>query len=182
MRTAESFGVLPFYVVDWDKDFRRANRAAKGSDQWLEIERFRESRDAIKRLRGQGYKIYVSHLNEHSCELHELDFSQPSALVFGNENEGVHEDWVREADFVFRIPMRGFTQSYNTSVAAAISLTQVFKGSEGSFKSPKSLNSKEKELLRAFYYFRSVRRVGSILKNEILKKKLGKPAKGDLCT
>jgi tRNA (guanosine-2'-O-)-methyltransferase len=72
-------------------------------------------------------------------------------LVFGNEKEGVSEKALEFCDGTFRIPMWGFVESFNVSVAAAISLyisarrRRELLGREG------DLSSREEEALMAHY-------------------------------
>jgi tRNA (guanosine-2'-O-)-methyltransferase len=70
-------------------------------------------------LRKQGFKIVATSL-EAERTLEQLDFSQPMALCFGNELDGVTDELFGLADETFKIPMYGFTQSFNLSVALSL--------------------------------------------------------------
>lgn len=54
--------------------------------------------------------------------LEEVDFSRPTALVFGNEKLGVSAELLALCDGAFTIPMYGLTESLNVSVAASIAI------------------------------------------------------------
>ncbi len=54
--------------------------------------------------------------------LEDVDFSRPTALVFGNERLGVSAELLALCDGAFTIPMYGLTESLNVSVAASIAI------------------------------------------------------------
>ena len=47
------------------------------------------------------------------------------AIVFGNEGNGVSEEWLRDADQKLRIPIYGRAESLNVSASAAVLLYEV---------------------------------------------------------
>lgn len=120
MRSAEAFGFLAMYLVDKPgAKFKAANRVSKGAEKWLDVRPFGAPADAVKDLKKRGYQIWATDLNTpHSIDT--LDFSKPTAIVLGNEHEGVSEEMKSLCDGTFRIPMLGFSQSFNISVAAAL--------------------------------------------------------------
>ena len=59
--------------------------------------------------------------------LHELDLTEPVALVFGNEHSGVSEEIIKLADTNFKIPQVGIIRSLNISVACAITLYEAYR-------------------------------------------------------
>jgi tRNA (guanosine-2'-O-)-methyltransferase len=93
---------------------------------------------AIKRLKKDGYRIVATtpHLNDQ--ELPDFDLSLgKTALVFGTELEGISEAVLKEADEFLKIPMFGFTESFNISVSAAVvmhHLTDKLRRSEINWK------------------------------------------------
>jgi len=54
--------------------------------------------------------------------LDELPLDQKTALVFGTELKGLSDVALENSDYFVKIPMYGFTESFNISVSAAISL------------------------------------------------------------
>ena len=97
-----------------------------GADKWLSVEVARDTPACFATLRAQGYRILASHLGHGvpAIPLQEVDLAQPTALVFGNEHLGVSDEVLADADACFRIPMGGFAQSLNLSVAVAVSAWQ----------------------------------------------------------
>ena len=122
MRSSEAFGFLQMYKIDKPgMKFKAANRVTKGADKWLDVRPFAAPADAVKELKSRGYQVWATDLNTpHSIDT--LDFSRPTAIVLGNEHEGVSEEMKSLCDGTFRIPMMGFSQSFNISVAAALIL------------------------------------------------------------
>lgn len=120
MRSAEAFGFLAMYLVDKPgAKFKAANRVTKGAEKWLDARPFSSAADAVKDLKAKGYQIWATDLNtSHSIDT--LDWTRPTAIVLGNEHEGVSEEMKGLCDGTFQIPMLGFSQSFNISVAAAL--------------------------------------------------------------
>jgi tRNA (guanosine-2'-O-)-methyltransferase len=73
-------------------------------------------------LREQGYRIVATTPHMDDILLNELDLDQKTAIVFGTELEGLSTIAIENADAWMKIPMYGFTESFNISVSAAITL------------------------------------------------------------
>ena len=54
-----------------------------------------------------------------------IDWTKPWVIIFGNEHRGVSDDIVDIADENIFLPMLGFVQSLNISVAAAVTLYEI---------------------------------------------------------
>lgn len=122
MRSSEAFGFIQMCLVDRPgAKFKAANRVTKGAEKWLDVLPFSSPDSAISDLRARGYKIWATDLNTtHTID--NLDWTNPIAIVLGNEKEGVSEEMKAMCDGTFRVPMLGFSQSFNISVAAALIL------------------------------------------------------------
>lgn len=123
---------------------------SKNCDKWLTVREYKAVRPCLDRLRRTGYKIIVTSTSLRSDvkSIHEVDLSGKCAFVFGNEKRGVTEELEARADDFFTIPMMGFVESMNVSVAvgatAALTTTQCRSkvGSEDYY-----LSSEEKRAL-----------------------------------
>lgn len=168
MRTAEGLGYLPFHIVETQSAFKNANRTSQGAEKWLEVVRWQAPADFAQHVKQAGYRIAVTHLDTDSVPLSELDFTQPTALVFGNEQEGVSQEMIEVADVKCIVPMTGFVQSFNISVAAALILYHarqdrlVRAGRHG------DLNDDERLHLQAEYCMRALKNANAILKSHAL--------------
>ncbi|MGE0527301.1 MAG: TrmH family RNA methyltransferase [Bdellovibrionales bacterium] len=120
MRSCEAFGFLRMYLVDAPgARFKAANRVTRGAEKWLDVKRFGSPCAAAEDLKRLGYQICVTDL-EATASIGDLDWSRPTAVVLGNEKDGVSPEMKALSDRGFRIPMLGFSQSFNISVAAAL--------------------------------------------------------------
>ena len=131
LRTCECLGFQDIYVIEQQHKLKVARRITKGSHKWLDVSRFNESEnnalDCIKILKQKGYRIVAMTPHENDSTLEDFDISQKSALVFGSEKFGVSQTTLDHADAFLKIPMVGFTESMNVSVAAAITLSTLRK-------------------------------------------------------
>jgi tRNA (guanosine-2'-O-)-methyltransferase len=125
LRSAEAFGVQDVFIVTGKAPFRPNKFVTRNADKWLTVQQKPDIETAINDLQAKGYQVFASYLGEGTIPLQDIDLSKPTALLFGNEHSGVSEEAVRLADGKFIIPMQGFVQSFNISVAAALSLYDV---------------------------------------------------------
>jgi tRNA (guanosine-2'-O-)-methyltransferase len=158
LRTAESFGVQEVHVVEGpQKRYDRNKKISQNADKWLEVVRWKDTASCLAALKARGFLVYATHLGEGSRGLNDLSFAEPVALVFGNEHAGVSEAARRLADACFAIPMRGFSQSFNVSVAAAICLARAVDRRELERGRHGDLPPGELEALRIRFYALSVK-------------------------
>jgi tRNA (guanosine-2'-O-)-methyltransferase len=167
LRTCDAFGVQDVHVVEGPmKGFDRNKKISQNADKWLDVTRWSSTRECLGALRERGYAIHVSWLGEGSVGIADLDFSGPVALVFGNESRGVSDDALAMADARFAIPMRGFSQSLNVSVAAAVSLSRAIDRREAQRGRHGDLAEAEAEALRQRFYVLAVKQRSRIAKAE----------------
>ncbi len=161
MRTAEACGFLPFHVIRTGERFKNSARSSQGSDKWLDLHYWDDTGSCLRRLKETGYHIVATVPSADAQSIGEIDFSKKTAIVLGNEAEGISQSVFEHADSVCRIPMVGFVESFNISVAAALCLFQAFQN-RGELESG-DLSVREKDIWRAIYFYRSVRRPDEIL-------------------
>ena len=125
VRSADGFAagtVHLLYTVEEVPDLSRGVSAY--TDKWTTIEHHDAATDLIEALRTRDQRIYVTHLDEDAIDYLEIDWTQPAALVLGNEQRGCSQALLATADERVQIPMLGFAQSFNVSVAAAVILAE----------------------------------------------------------
>ncbi len=154
MRSSEAMGFQAVHLIEISEKFKEANRVTKGADKWLDVIRWKSTKECVENLRGNGYQILATHL-DGARPIDEMDFTRPTALVFGNEKDGVSPELLSLADHRVVIPMHGFVQSFNISVAAAIGLYHVFKERERKLGGNGDLTPEQQEILRAYFYLNS---------------------------
>lgn len=155
LRSAEAMGYQCAHVIELQEKFKSSARVTQGADKWLDVRKWKSTPECVSYLKEQGYQVLATHLDSRAKPIGEVDVTRPTALVFGNEKEGISEDMIRLADQTVIIPMQGFVQSYNISVAAAISLYHIFMERSRAFGKQGDLSDEEKLILRAEFSLRS---------------------------
>lgn len=126
VRNCDVFGIQDLHIIENKYNSYVSNQVAKGSQKWIDFHEYNQkeynTKDCIDNLRSKGYQIIATTPHNESCMLQDFDITKKSALVFGVEKEGVSDYILEEADGYLKIPMVGFTESLNISVAVAIIL------------------------------------------------------------
>ena len=124
LRSSDCFGIQDVHIIENRNTYEVNPDVALGSSKWLTLIKHNRlnnnTLDAFETLRKQGYRIVATtpHNNDHSLD--DLEINSKTALVFGNELEGLSDIALKNADDFVKIPMYGFTESFNISVSAAI--------------------------------------------------------------
>ena len=167
MRTSEGLGFQPFHVIRNEVKFKKSIRTSQGAHKWLDVEIWDDAPQCTNVLKERGYQIVVTHLDDAAKPLSDIDLTIPTALVFGNEKYGVSEAMLAAADYTAILPSPGFVQSYNISVAAAMSLFAAHDQRVKQFGRNGDLDTAEQERLRADFYMRTVNHSKDILKRHL---------------
>ncbi|MBU3680815.1 MAG: RNA methyltransferase [Flavobacterium sp.] len=120
MRSCEVFGIQQLNVVEEKFGKRIDKEIAMGAQKWVDVNRFESIGDCIQELKAKNYRIIATSPHENDCLVDDFDITKPAALFFGTERNGLSQDVLDQADGFLKIPMRGFTESLNISVSAAI--------------------------------------------------------------
>ncbi|HEY6098304.1 MAG TPA: RNA methyltransferase [Anaeromyxobacter sp.] len=175
LRTCEAFGVQELHAIEGPmKPYDRNKKISQNADKWLDLRRWSSTAECLARLRAEGFRIYATHLGGGSRPLDELSFSGKVALVFGNESRGVSREALSLADAAFAIPMRGFVQSFNVSVAAAISLAKAVERREAERGRHGDLPEADAAALRERFYVLAVKQRARIAKAERVSERRGR--------
>lgn len=121
-RSSEGLGFQEIHLIESVRS-KVSNRVTRGADDWLSIFSWKDH-SPLRELKKRGYQILATRF-ENARPIHEINFSQPTAIIFGNEKEGVSAEALELSDSSVFVPMRGFSQSFNISVAAALVLYHV---------------------------------------------------------
>lgn len=122
LRSCDCFGVQDIHVIEAHNPFNPAGDVAVGSSKWVDFYPYPDTPSAYNRLRQKGYRIVATTPHTNDTLINDLDISSPIALVFGTELTGLSPQAIDLADAYVKIPMFGFTESFNISVSAALSL------------------------------------------------------------
>ena len=154
MRSCEAMGFLGVHIIELSDKFKESQRVTKGADKWLNIEKWTETKPCLTELKSRGYKIVATHFDQ-AKPIFDFDFSEPTAIIFGNEKDGVTPEALELCDERMVIPMTGFVQSFNISVAAAISLFHAHSDRIRRIGESGNLSDIEKQILKAEYLVRA---------------------------
>ena len=127
LRSVDCFGLHDVHVIENRNDFTVDREVAMGASKWLNVSKYSKKEnntlEAIDQLRKHGYRIVATTPHEGDIKLEDFDLKKgKAALVFGTELTGISDVVKAEADEFLKIPMYGFTESFNISVSAAIIL------------------------------------------------------------
>lgn len=156
LRSCDAFGVQEVHVVAPSRPFLVSKVVSRRTERWLDICEHQSYDDVLPALTTRGMELVTTH-PEGVMEPEELAAIPRLALVLGNEHWGVHDKLVRAAGRSVRIPMRGFVESLNVSVSAAILLHHALKGRQGNL----AASDRQRLYARRLYY--SVKRADLVL-------------------
>ena len=122
LRSCDCFGIQDVHVVERRNNYSPNGDVSMGSDKWVDYYKYHTTQEAYSALRQQGYRIIATLPHEQDTMITDLDVHQPLALVFGTELTGLSQEAIDGADGYVKIPMYGFTESFNISVCAALTL------------------------------------------------------------
>jgi tRNA (guanosine-2'-O-)-methyltransferase len=127
LRSCDCFGIQDVHIIENRNEFEIDTEVTMGSSKWLSLKKYNQEENnslaAIKHLKKEGYRIVATTPHIDDQELPDFDlFAGKTALVFGSELPGISDIIMKEADEFLKIPMFGFTESFNISVSAAITM------------------------------------------------------------
>ncbi|HZF51354.1 MAG TPA: RNA methyltransferase [Polyangiaceae bacterium] len=130
LRSCDAFGLQRLHVIERSERFLSSRTVSRGSERWVEARTYGRSQDAIDALTASGHELVATH-PEGELVPDNLKTVPRLALVLGNERDGIHEELMAACRRSVRIPMRGFAESLNVSVTAAILLQHATEGRPG---------------------------------------------------
>ena len=130
VRSCDAFGVQELHAVQAADEFSVHHLVAAGSERWVDVQRYLQPEAAVEQLLQRGFELVETHpkgelLPEDLASVPRL------ALILGNEHRGIDTLLSRAARRRVRIPMRGFVESLNVSVCAAVLLAAATRGRVG---------------------------------------------------
>jgi len=129
MRNCDCFGIQDLHVIANHNQYELSKDVAMGAEKWVDMHSYYEkennTQDCIDEIKSQGFQIVATTPHTNDVFLPEFDVTKRSAFFFGTERDGLSDRVLDQADAFVRIPMYGFTESYNISVSAALVLHDV---------------------------------------------------------
>lgn len=155
LRSCDAVGILDvhaLYVAELPPKKRYARTTSGSATKWLRMHRHRSVEDCFDVVRASGKQVLVAALTEDAVDLHEVDFTKPTAVLFGNELRGASEEAIARADGALYIPMMGMVESLNISVACAVTLYEAQRqlAAAGRYDTPQLSEEEMAELREAW--------------------------------
>jgi len=130
IRSCDCFGIQDLHVIENSNEYTLNPDVVMGSSKWVDLHRYNEkdenTLDTINSLKEKGYRIVATTPHTNDVLLPDFDLSKgKSAFFFGTELTGLSDVVMNHADEFVKIPMYGFTESFNISVSAALVLNHL---------------------------------------------------------
>lgn len=122
VRSADAVGVFAAHAVTRDGTLAVADAVAQGARRWMRVHTHASLYEAFDGLREAGMHVLAAHLDDGAVDFREVDYTRPTAILLGQERDGVTAEAAARADRWVVVPMRGMVASLNVSVAAALIL------------------------------------------------------------
>lgn len=172
IRTCECMGLQDIHVIETNSEWSTNKQVLKGSNKWLTINRYRQKDtnnawECFRLLKEKGYRLAVTDPSPDGVSIGDVPLDRPLAFVMGNEKHGTSHFALDHADLKVKIPMVGFTESFNISVSAAICMNSVVSRLHQT-DLPWNLKQEEKDVLRLEWYKKVVRR-SELMEREFMR-------------
>ncbi|WP_437938542.1 TrmH family RNA methyltransferase [Sorangium sp. So ce341] len=135
LRSCDAFGLQRLHIIERAEQFLVSNTVSRGSERWVDVRTHATTEAAVAALRASGHEL-VATRPDGELTPRDLAGIPRLALVLGNERDGIRPDLAAACARAVRVPMRGFAESLNVSVTAAILLEQATSGRPGDLPEP----------------------------------------------
>ncbi|MBN2667694.1 MAG: RNA methyltransferase [Bacteroidales bacterium] len=171
LRSADGFGIQDVHIIENNHEYTLNPDVEKGASSWLNMHRYssreNNTKQALKYLKSQGYRILATTPHTDDVNLDDVEIEKGKfALIFGTEVTGISDEVRAQADEFVKIPMYGFTESFNISVSAAITMHHLRLKMEQS-EVNWTLSEEEANHLMVKWLRKTVRSSDSIIKRYI---------------
>ena len=131
LRTCDCYGIKKLHVIENENQYKVNRDIALGAGKWVDVETHTlgnpPALECIKTLKKRGYKIIATTPHTEEFDIYNLPIEKPMAFFFGTEFSGLSDEVLEQCDMRVKVPMYGFTESFNISVSAAILLSALRK-------------------------------------------------------
>ena len=163
LRSCDLRGIQDIHIVENNFQYDVNPDVVLGSTKWLNLYHYNgkefNTPTVYEHLHEKGYKIAATCPHRDDFTPDTLPLDHPVALVFGTEKLGLSDYAVEHADMHVRIPMYGFTESYNISVSAALLLYSLTNRLHASPDIDWHLTEEERNELRLLWTRRTLNRI-----------------------
>lgn len=125
LRNCDAFGIQEVHIIfETEKQFdthKLGKLTSASANKWLTVQTWTTTTECIEHLKGRGYTIISTAIDENAVSFEELTLPHtPCAFIFGNEGFGISETAKKLSDTITCIPMYGFVDSLNLSVTVGV--------------------------------------------------------------
>lgn len=175
LRTSDGFGIQDIHIVEKEHEYNINPDVAIGSDKWLTLNYYnyiKSISEVIDPMKKSGYRIVATTPHVNDKTLDNFDVSKGKfMLCFGSEKPGLSDELIAKADEFIKIPMFGFTESFNISVSASICLHHLVMKLHSS-KIKWQMTDEEMDSLLLYWLKKSIRGSEKIIESFCLENKI----------
>ena len=167
MRSADGFGIQDLHIIEENHKWIGTRSVSKGASSWLTLHKYignDPTTECVQALKAGGYRVVATSPHEGAYTPDTLPIDKPVAIVLGTEVTGMTSNMKSQVDDYVHIPMSGFSESFNVSVAAAIVLNRLRTRLVES-EIDHSLSEEEKQKLRLVWAYKTAKDPDAILKH-----------------
>ena len=129
IRSCDCFGIQDLYIIENENEYRLNPDVTRGSSNWVDLHFYNETNNNTEQcltdLKEKGYQLVATTPHTEETSLDTFNVEKPTALMLGTEMHGLSELALNMADVRMKIPMYGFTESFNISVSAALCMSHL---------------------------------------------------------
>lgn len=170
LRTCDCMGIQDVHMIENNHQFVNEKDISLGSKKWLDVYQHNDfdtsSPSCIDKLKEDGYKIAVLNPHQEDVLIQDYPIDNKTAFILGAEKSGLTEYSLKNADVHIKVPMYGFTESYNVSVTAALTMYDVIQRMRKS-EMDWRLNEDDQWKLKMAWTIRSTRASNDIIRHFI---------------
>lgn len=154
LRSCDAVGIGTVHAIDPTGGIPTFSETSASAQKWVELRQHSDLHDLLAHLRGEDMQLLAAHLSDTAVDFREVDYTRPTAILFGNEKQGVSRAAAARADRHVIIPMLGMVQSLNVSVATAVILfeAQRQRRAAGLFDAPRLASTEMNDLAFRWLY------------------------------
>lgn len=136
LRSCDSVGIAEIFVLHTEEGLKAdfitiGRKTSGGARRWVDVHYYTDTAACFRHVKQRYQRVLSTQLSEQASSLYQLDLTQPTAFLFGNEHDGLSSEAAAFADGNFVIPQMGMAESLNISVACAVTLYETFRQREG---------------------------------------------------
>jgi 23S rRNA (guanosine2251-2'-O)-methyltransferase len=128
-RTSDGAGVQKIYLTGITPypPHNKIPKTALGAIEMMDWEYNKNTIDVLNNLKNDGYKLISVELTENAENYSKIEYKKPTALIFGNEINGISKEILDLSDSVVYIPMYGKKESLNVATTFGIMVYEVVR-------------------------------------------------------